>query len=176
MITEVKHLLRFPHKQIRAQVIKEYMEAGGYERAVCFSCGHAAQELADAGVDVLHIGPHGVLIPGRWFTQAEIHRDFPGFFDATSGHLPNDAMVALAEAYKAYLGPKYGIYYVPTGSGETVVCLKMAYPEAEFVAVYNIDEATEYSAQCPLNPLVRLMCKSVIMDGKAWAERHAVRI
>lgn len=163
-------LLRFPHKRLRAYMIKDYMRAAGYKKAVCFSCGHAAEELEKAGVDVLHIGPHGVLTPQQWFTQADIHANFPEFFDATSGHLPVSLMVALSTIYQGYIGPLSGKVYVPTGSGETVVCLKMAYPDVDFVAVYNLDEATEYSPYCPMNPLVRLLCKEVIMDGKALLE------
>ena len=163
-------MLRFPHKRLRADMIKGYMKAAGYEKAVCFSCGHAAEELQKAGVNVLHIGPHGVLEPRKWFTQADIHADFPEFFDATSGHLPVSLMIALSTIYQGYIGPLSGKVYVPTGSGETLVCLKMAYPDVDFVAVYNLDEATEYSPYCPMNPLVRLLCSGVIMDGKQWAE------
>lgn len=160
-------LLRFPHKRIRAQVIKQYMK-GTYSRAVCFSCGNAATELEKAGVDVLHIGAHGVLEPHKWFTQAEIKRTFPDYFDATSGHLPMELMFELGCAYAAHLGKLPETVYVPSGSGETVVCLKLAYPDTHFVAVYNIDEATEYSPACPLNALVRVLCDDIVLDGRAY--------
>jgi hypothetical protein len=138
------------------------MKVAGYERAVCFSCGNAARELAEAGVDVLHIGKHGILVPQKWFTHAEIVNCFGQCFDATSGHLPIELMRAIGEAYKGYLGTLKGRVYVPTGSGETLVCLKMAYPDVEFVAVYNLDEATEYDEECVLNPLVELLACKVI--------------
>ena len=158
-------LLRFPHKAIRATCIKEYMK-GRYERAVCFSCGNAARELKAAGVDTLHIGPEGELDPRRWFTQREISLMFPGYFDATSGHLPAELMAALGEVYKRHLGELPQKVYVPTGSGETLVCLKLAYPEHDFIAVYNLDKATEYSPNCPLNKYVEVMAAGIIFADK----------
>ncbi len=166
-------LLRFPHKRLRARVIKSYMKEAGYDRAVCFSCGNAARELQDAGVETLHIGKHGVLTPRKWFQQAEIQKVFPHYFDATSGHLPADAMYALSLAYREYLGElREECYYVPTGSGETIVCLKMAYPRVNFAAVYDLDEATEYSEWCPLNAIVAAMASKIIFaDGDAdWGK------
>ena len=160
-------LLRFPHKRIRAHFIKQYMAQEGKTRAVCFSCGNAAAELETAGVDVLHIGAHGVLEPHKWFTQAEIKHIFPDYFDATSGHLPMELMYELGQAYAAHLGKLPETVYVPSGSGETVVCLKLAYPATHFVAVYNRDEATEYSPYCPLNALVRVLCDDIVLDGRA---------
>lgn len=158
-----KGLLIFPHKQIRAQAIKEYMERAGYERAVCFTCGNAADALAEAGVDVLHIGPRGDLIPGKWFTQADIHKAFPQYFDATSGHLPMELMLAIADRFRDHLQDSLGdVAYVPTGSGETLVCLKLAYPDKEFVAVYDLNSATEYSEGAPLNKLVAALAYRLV--------------
>ena len=168
----VRKLLVFPHKQIRAQVIKEYMQAAGYTRAVCFSCGNAAQALQAAGVDVLHIGERGDLTPNKWYTLAEIKRDFPLCFDATSGHLPIDLMQALAQAYRHYLQDSLGdTVYVPTGSGETLVCLKLAYPDKKFYAVYDLNKATEYSKDAPLNEMVALLAAGVVR-WKKWIERN----
>lgn len=156
-------LLRFPHKRLRSVAIKQYMEKAGYRKAVCFSCGNAAQELARAGVDVLHIGPNGVLEPRRWFTQAEIANCFREYFDATSGHLPAELLKVLAKIYRGYLGEiGDGRIYVPTGSGETLVCLKLAYPDKKFVAVYNLDASTEYNEAAPLNDLVRVLADEVV--------------
>lgn len=154
-------LLRFPHKRLRAAAIREYMAEAGLARCVCFSCGNAAEALIAEGVDTLHIGPHGVLAPTRWFTPAQIARAFPGFFDATSGHLPLSLMTEIGQRYRAYLGGLPDVVRVPSGSGETLVCLKLAYPETDFVAVYNLDEATEYSAHAPLNSLVKALSKGV---------------
>ena len=169
-------LLRFPHKRIRAHVIKQYIQ-GRYKKVICFSCGNAAAELEAAGVDTLHIGDKGVLTPRQWFTQAEIADIWPGYFDATSGHLPIELMSILGSAYKAYLTQVMrlelpDLVYVPCGSGETLVCLKLAYPNKKFVAVYNLDKATEYSPRCPLNDLVKLLAEArifhegdIIKDG-----------
>lgn len=141
------------------------MEQAGYQRAVCFSCGNAARELETAGVEVLHIGEHGVLAPRKWFTQAEITRNFTGYFDATSGNLPIELMEDIAKRYRDFLKDTLeDIVYVPTGSGETLVCLKMAYPGKRFIAVYNLDEATAYSEDAPLNDLVTLMADQVIFE------------
>lgn len=159
---EAKTLLRFPHKEIRARAISDYMKEAGYTRAVCFSCGHAAQELEKVGVDVLHIGKRGKLTPNQWFTQAEITRDFNGYFDATSGHLPMDLMLNISVLFKRFLQNKLNdVVYVPTGSGETLVCLKLAYPEKKFIAVYNLDEATEYCKYAPLNEMVKLLAEDI---------------
>ena len=163
-------LLRFPHKQLRACVIREYIR-GRYDKVVCFSCGNAAKALEDAGVDTLHIGEMGVLEPHKWFTQAEIQKAFPTHFDATSGNLPVELMNKLAVTYRRYLTTTLDEYkqqleddvvYVPSGSGETLVCLKLAFPDKKFVAVYNLDKATEYSSECPLNGLVRALAFDVI--------------
>ena len=170
-------LLRFPHKRIRAQIIKQYIE-GRYKKAVCFSCGNAAMALEDAGVKTLHIGEHGVLKPQKWFTQAEIHEMFPDYFDATSGHLPAELMNMLANAYKNYLRELPPEVYVPTGSGETLVCLKTAFPAVDFVAVYNLDKATEYGESCPLNALVKALAMDVIFepykDGLKWLDQERI--
>ena len=166
-------LLRFPHKKIRAEVIKEYMEKADYKKAVCFSCGNAARALEDAGIEVLHIGAAGDLIPMKWYTQAEIKKVFPDYFDATSGHLPMELMLKIAERFQRYLGFEMpAIVYVPTGSGETIVCLKLAYPEKRFVAVYDLDKATEYDEQAPLNKLVELLAEKVIKNEKSGMEKE----
>lgn len=134
------------------------MQRAGYTKAVCFSCGNAAQALIDAGVDTLHIGAKGALTPNHWFKQNEIARTFPGYFDATSGHLPMELMLAIAAAFKSHLKDSLeDVVYVPSGSGETLVCLQLAYPEKKFVAVYNLDNATEYDDNAPLNRLVDIL-------------------
>ncbi len=159
-------LLRFPHKKIRAAVIKEYMIAQGYKKAVCFSCGNASRELKEAGVDVLDISVCGDLVARRWFTPSEVKKWFPDCFDATSGHLSIELMNKIAEAYKDYLKDLPPVNYIPTGSGETIVCLKTAFSDKKFVAVYNINEATEYSDRAVLNGLVKAVAAEVVFADK----------
>ena len=136
----------------------------GYKRAVCFSCGNATEKLKQAGVDVLAIAPNGDLVANKWFTIGEVANRFTGYFDATSGHLPMDLMKRIAARYRETLGELTGDIYVPCGSGESLVCLKLAYPDVNFIAVYNLDSATEYGAEAPLNDLVKLLAKDVIYE------------
>lgn len=164
-------LLKFPHKTIRAQVIHEYI---GNNRVVCFSCGNASRALKEQGMDVLDISPSGDLLALRWFTQRDILHNFENYFDATSGHLNNELMGLIGKAFKDYLGDikDNETIYVPTGSGETLVCLKMAYPKVNFIAVYNINEATEFSEYAPLNMLVKLLATDIIYNGKEFIDNN----
>lgn len=155
----------FPNKRIRAKVIKEYMHKYGYEKAVCFSCGNATRELKRAGVNVLDISPTGDLQALKWYTMGDIKQTFPSYFDATSGHLPYECMLWIAQEYKKYLGDIPQTIYLPTGSGETLVCLKLAYPKSKIKAVYNLNSATAYEKGAPLNSLVRLLADDIINAG-----------
>ena len=159
-------LLRFEHKKLRAQVIKEYLsKSTRYKGVVCFSCGNASRELKNAGLNVIDISPTGDFIANRWFTPSEIREVFPDYLDATSGHLSMELMNMIAERFYIELnGVLDDVNYVPTGSGETLVCLKLAFPEKKFVAVYNLDEATEYSDDCVLNDLVKLLASEIIYE------------
>lgn len=160
------NLFRFPNKKWRSQVIKEYMEERKIEKAVCFSCGNASRELKLAGVNCIDVSTEGDLIANRWFTVNEIKDCFSGCFDATSGHLPIDLMIQIARYYKAKLISLPKEIYLPCGSGETLVCLKMAFPKTKINAVYNLDPATEYSEKAPLNSLVVALAEKVYLEGK----------
>jgi len=104
----------------------------------------------------LAIGAQEALVPGKWWSVPEIRQRFPDRFDATSGHLPLPLMLALASAMRERLGElPCAEYAVPTGSGETIVALRWAYPGTRFVAVYDLDRATQYHDEAPLLPLVR---------------------
>ena len=153
-------LLRFDAKRRRSKAVARYMRANGYDRAVCLSCGNASRELREAGVDVLDVSPTGDLLALRWFTPAEVRRWFPDAFDATSGHLPIDCMAAVAREFADVELPEEA--WVPTGSGETLVCLKMAHPSARLHAVYNLGDATRYDPRAPLNSLVEALAESVV--------------
>lgn len=154
-------------KRLRADVIRAYMADNDIARAVCFSCGNASAALKNAGVPVLDISPRGDMESRRWFTQAEISRLFPLLFDATSGHLPVFLMQRIANRLRTELSFSQDIEYeIPCGSGETVVCLKMAFPQVNFTPVYdNSDPATEYSPNAPLNGLVRAMFPTVTINN-----------
>ena len=156
-------------KYIRAHVIRDYIYPE--TKVVCFSCGNASKALKDVGLDVLDIGEHGDLKPNHWFSQKEIAEKFPGRFDATCGHLNIELMNELSGTYKAVLKHymhqnRHSDYWVPTGSGETLICLKMAFPEKKWHANYNLDEATEYHPEAPLNKLVKLMAKTINLNLK----------
>ena len=94
----------------------------------------------------------------------EIKNRFPTYFDATSGHLNIELMQQIGKKYKEYLGELPSKVYVPTGSGETLVCLKLVYPKTKFIAVYNLGKETEYNENAPLNTLVRLLSEEIILN------------
>lgn len=145
-------------KKIRAKVIKRYIEEAEYKGVVCFSCGNASRALNEAGINTLDISPQGDLrATKKWWTPQEIHRIWPDLFDATSGHLPLALMVKISEEYRKYLGKlDKSIYEVLTGSGETIICLSIAYPSKKFIAVYdNKNNATKYESKAPLNSVVK---------------------
>ena len=151
-------------KDVRSHHIRRYMQEAGYRRAVCFSCGNAADALRRAGVDVLEVGPRGRLLAGGWWTVGEIRRAWPEHFDATSGHLPVSLMSAIGAEFRSVLG-EFGDeeLVVPCGSGETLVCLALAYAgEAAFVAEYDCSRPeTMYDPEAPLVPLVRVLAGEV---------------
>jgi len=148
-------MLKFPNKKIRSAAILKYMQDAGISGAVCFSCGNASRELKKAGADVFDVSPFGCMRPNKWFTPAEIKKIWPDLFDATSGHLPLFLMIEISKLYKSFLGELENLEYnVPTGSGETIFCLRMAYPKIKFKPVYNLDSATRYNSEAPLNYLV----------------------
>lgn len=153
-------MLIFPAKRIRAVEVARYVRAAGYPGVVCFSCGNASQALKDQGLDVVDVSPRGVLMPLRWWRPEEIRRCWPHLFDATSGHLPAHLMVTIGHAFRDHLGAlPLAAYDVPTGSGETIVCLRWAYPGIKFTPVRDGGPATEYHPGAPLN------------DAVAWQDR-----
>lgn len=163
-------LLQFAsRKRLRSLVIREYMEKAGYETAVVFTCGNAAQALRSVGVDVLEIGAYGRLLPLDWWLPEDIRKAFPTFFDATAGHLPVPLMVRMARYYAGQLGDldTGRTYQVPTGSGETIMCLQWAYPECRFQPLYNqADSATVYEKDAPLNYPLRSLKRAFVPTAK----------
>ena len=154
-------MLTFPNKAIRSKIIGNYFRSTYYRGIVAFSCGNATKALKALGLPVVAISPGGDLSPtDHWWTPAEIRRVFPDYLDATSGHLPLFLMEEISLAFKDHLGSlKDQAYDIPTGSGETIVCLKLAYPNIDFTAVYNLGDPTRYNPQAPLNGLVARLFK-----------------
>ena len=152
--TEQVRVLRFPNKRLRAHVIAEYVRVSGYRGVVVFTCGNAATELRERGLEVVEIGARGDLQTKKWWKAAEIHRLHPDLFDATSGHLPACLMVEVGKAFREYLGDlQPGQYAVPTGSGETIMCLRAAYPDADIVFHAAYDDSKPETTRDPMNPL-----------------------
>lgn len=151
--------LSIPHrKALRAAVIARHVREAGLPGVVCFSCGNASKALKEAGLFVVEIAPGGDLSAGKWWTAPEIARAWPHLFDATSGHLPPPVMSAVAAALRDDLGDlSPATFEVPTGSGETLVCLAMVYPGSRFRPVYGVGRGTEFEPRAPLNGLVQAL-------------------
>ena len=153
--------LEFPAKELRTQVIIAHLnEINVYDGIVIFGCGNAAKELRDQSLmPLVDMSSTGDATPNHWWAPEEVKRSWPRYFDATCGMLPSFLMKRVAESYREYFKdtpPKNKS--VATGSGETVVCLSMAFPETKFTAVYDVSDASKYHAEAPLNPLVTALC------------------
>lgn len=154
-------LLVFPHKQLRAQVIYAHAKEAGYKGIVVLSCGNASKALQEVAGDSMEVvAPE----PEHWLTHEEIAQTYPGYFDATSGHLPLWLMVRIAAHFKAWFDQRGGLergrYTVPTGSGETITCLLLAYPNTfdhTFTALYNFNKGSQYEPLAPLNQVVETL-------------------
>lgn len=155
-------LLNYNNKKARSKIIAQYILEAEYRGAVCFSCGFAAQCLREEGVRVIEIGPKGILSANKWFLPSEIRRLWPDYLDSTSGHLPLWMMWSIAEEMRrdaalALLADE--AYRVPTGSGETVTCLRLAFPHITFMPIYDVGEGTKHHPGAPLNGVVKAMTK-----------------
>lgn len=140
-------------KKIRADVIASHMRDAGIAECVCFSCGNASAALKKV-VNTLDISPHGDLAPTRWWTPEEIKLVWPSRLDATSGHLPVYLMARIAAVFEVSLQLQHGVAYeVPTGSGETLICLRMAFPAITFYPITRGTPATRWDDRSPLYPL-----------------------
>jgi hypothetical protein len=167
-------------KTLRAEIINDYLTSQRTRRCVCFSCGNSARLLRDTGLDVVYIGEKGILKPNKWFSKQEIQSTFNGLFDATSGNLNEHLMEKVAVELKRVLSdsseierfcylfkenhffdedtirrfnPQQGEYLIPTGSGETILCLKYAFPQLTFIPIRirgNLN--TEFHEGYSLNP------------------------
>lgn len=139
-------------KRLRARIIADYMNAAGIERCLCFSCGNASRALKQV------LPPSAVLEPavnGKWWTVEEIAQTWPEHFDATSGHLSVPLMAKLAQCLKRECGVLHGDHQVPTGSGETLLALSIAYPDVRFIPVQDGSKSTEWHEQSPLYSFIQ---------------------
>ncbi len=146
-------------KQIRSRVISRYMTIAGIPKAVCFTCGNAARFLEREGVDVLAIGEKEMLSPTEWWNREDIARHFPDYFDATSGNLPIFLMEIIGISLRHCLGDSWRGGRVKIGSGETLLCLLLAYPHLKNKIKPYRDgtPATAYSPLASLNRILELV-------------------
>lgn len=155
-------------KKLRAIEISRYMYDNGFASCVCFSCGTATRALKETGLNCISIAPDGDLLALRWWKQAEIRKAFPTMFDATSGHLPIELMVEIAKLFRVKfcdLFEQGNEYVIPTGSGETILCLKMAFPAIRFIAQWNNnDPSCELCEDAPLVSLVKALFEWEIIE------------
>lgn len=146
-----------PTKKLRSLVIAAHLAESGHVGVVCFTCGNAGRALEAVGLHVVAVGDHEDLRPGTWWTPGRIAWTWPHLFDATPGHLPMPLMVQLAQLLRDEVGTLDPAlrYRVPTGSGETILCLRMAYPNVVFAPWHREDDpATRRDDQAPLMPAV----------------------
>lgn len=157
-----------PNKEIRTKIIADYCKEANISGVVCFSCGNASNALKKIGLDTIDISPLGCLTTNKWWTPEEIKRVWPDRFDATSGHLPFFLMVRISKEYKKHLNSlqkvisSKSVVDVPTGSGETIICLRLAFPNTKFNAIYNTNNrGTKYEKDAPLNEAVRALVNEI---------------
>lgn len=155
-------------------MVLEHVRRSRFDGVVVFSCGNCSNALKQLAPQyniepgqVVAVAPGGDLEPGRWLKPAEIRRMFPNHFDATSGHLPLYLVAQLAELYRQGLEDwmddtpagfarfnKDEPIDVAAGSGETVLALRLAFPDYRFRGIHNLDAATKFNQYAPLNELV----------------------
>jgi hypothetical protein len=166
-------------KALRAAVIGDIVENGGYQGVVCFTSGNAGRALATMmppGIAFLAIGPEDApLQTKRWWKPHEVRTSWPAFFDATPGHLSFSTMGRIADRIQHEtrdghhlpdnhpLAPlqdisfKDCIFPIPSGSGESAILMTMAFSKCVFAAVYHWDDLghTDYHPDARLNPFVQ---------------------
>ena len=157
-------------KNLRTRLIRQYLCPGSnpeLQNVVCFTSGNAGKALIDHGFKPALIGPNEDLTTDRWWTPSEIKRLWPEHFDASPGLLPMHLMAEMADhirkSVEGCFEPDNGrfslntlpsIAAIPTGSGESILTLSMAFPEVRFIAVVNADCHTQFCLQGSLSGLV----------------------
>ena len=155
------------NKKERSSIIIDYAKTHLYEGIVVFSIGNPddlSRSILRSSLNLISVSPGGDLqSANKWWSQEEIRTSWPNYFDATSGHLPvfllNQIVVRIRSKFLGIDELKE--YYIPTGSGETFVCMAMAFPKMSFRAVYNIDQYTQWNPNAPLNDLVYALASEV---------------
>ncbi|MBW2006016.1 MAG: hypothetical protein JRI72_15725 [Deltaproteobacteria bacterium] len=123
-------------KIIRAEVIMDRLPAGT-KRIICLSCGNASKALKETikSVPVISVDPRSPVQATRELTIDELWQFFgPDSFNATSGYLPLDWVEAIGQRLIPYV-PKADKYFIPCGSGETLMALSFFIPLAQMVGV-----------------------------------------
>ncbi len=144
-------------KIFRSRVVSNYLKQSGQKKCVCFTCGNASEALRLEGLEVIEVGKDFALMPKKWFSMNEIAFHWPGIFDATCGHLPLPLMVEISRMWTEFVHVGNIPRCIDTGSGETLVCLKMAFPGVSFNVSRKNTAATEFNEHAPLNALVGLL-------------------
>ena len=149
-------------KKIRAEVIKEHLNALGKNICVCFTCGNATRALRKVGLEVISVGENEEFTPNKWFSYTNIQKSFNGLFDATSGHLPMPFLDYISLRAKNELREEFKpgqTYDIKVGSGETITCLKMAFPDISFNPIrLEGHKPTEFNKYAPGNSIVYALC------------------
>jgi hypothetical protein len=142
-------------KLARTYAVRDYVVAAGGVGVVCFSSGNASRLLREAGLDVVDVSPLGDLQPRGWISAGLIRRWFPNRFDATCGHLPLAVMASAALILRRLTArPARWETAIPSGSGETLAILRMAFPDRRF---YPTTDGTPATERDPNNPLSTIL-------------------
>lgn len=152
-------------KQIRADWIAQYCKMAGYLGISCLTCGTTGIALITAcrkeGLECRVFSN-----PRRWWGNADfIEYNGSQFFDATSGHIPLFMICKLGILYRSYLGDTQAeTITVPTGSGETAISLRIAYPDKIIVAQYGESAEIKREGDAVLNAAVDALCVRRLSD------------
>ncbi len=159
-------LVKLPNvKKIRAEVIRKRLPAG-VERIVCLSCGNASKALQKtiSALPVVAIDSDSPLRAATELSIDELWRYFgQQTLNATSGYLPLDWVEAIGQKFLK-LVPQAERYFVPCGSGETLLALSFFIPVNRLVAV-----TATYGPIEMMGPLSRWIRRNVEV-------RHAGRV
>jgi hypothetical protein len=152
-------------KRLRAEFLAQHCVRSGFTGIACLTCG-------TTGIALIHACQKHDLEcrvfsnPKRWWSNEEfIKHNGTQFFDATSGHIQLLLMCKLGLIYRGLLGDiEDSSITVPSGSGETALSLKFAYPDKIIIAEYGNTKETKKEPYAPLNEIVRALCVVRVSD------------